>query len=426
MEIEERLAARTPTWDHEGLTLPPGTRIVHIGPHKTGTTAVQASLFAARKSLEQQGVYYASEGRHAMTAVLAGLQLPNAWGDDKEPPPRWKWDRLVSKVRATKADRVVISSEFFADGKPDAIKKVIDELDPSKVHVVVTLRPLAKIMPSQWQQWVQNQWTMPLDEWVQDLLKNPKGTAGKTFWRRHRHDELINRWAEIVGMDRVTAIALDEGDHEMVLRVFERLTGLETGTLQPVTMLSNRSMTLPEIEVIRAFNAAYKAEKLSRKVYTRVVRFGASALMEVRPPSPDEPRIELPESAREPVGAMARQIIDGIRASGVRVIGDLDGLTQVPESRGMPIGPVAVSPEVAASAAMGVLIAAGLARGSGRITAEVDAMEEGGTPLKAPPIVQEPAELLRLSSTQLQIVLIRRARAALVEKLGPLLFWRRR
>ncbi len=425
MEIEERLATQPPTWQQEDLLVPAGTRIVHIGPHKTGTTGLQAALFAARASLDRQGVYYASEGRHAMTAVLAGLQLPNAWADDKDPPPRWKWDRLLAKVRGTKADRVVISSEFFSDGKPDAIRKVIEELDPSKVQVVVTLRPLAKIMPSQWQQWVQNQWTMPLDEWVRSLLDKPDGTAGRTFWRRHRHDLLIKRWAEIVGADRVTAIALDDGDHDMVLRVFERLTGVQPGTLEPVTTLSNRSMTVPEIEVIRTFNVAYKAEKLSRKVYTRVIRFGATALMEHRPPNPDEPKIELPEWSREPVGAMARQVIEGIRDSGVRVIGDLEGLAQVPESRGMPDGPVAVSPEVAASAVMGVLLASGLARGTGEISIRAPELPDGVTPLQAPPVVQEPAELLRLSSTQLQIVLIRRARAAVVEKLRPLLFWRR-
>ena len=426
MDVEERLAAEPPAWEAQAATLPLGTRILHIGPHKTGTTAVQAALHDARAELERQGVLYASDYRHAMTAVLAGLELPNAWNDDKEPPPRWKWERLVGKVRSTKADRVIFSSEFFADGRPDGIRKIVDELDPSKVHVVVTLRPIAKIMPSQWQQWVQNQWTMPLEEWVQDLFSNPTGKAGAMFWRRHRHDQLIERWAAIVGTERVTAIALDESDHGMLYRVFERLLGLRTGTLQPVTTLSNRSMTLPEIEVIRAFNEMYKAEKLSRKVYARVIRFGASGLMETRRPAPDEPRIELPEAARDQVAAAAREVIAGIRASGVHVIGDLDALAQVPTSHGMPSGPVSVSPEIAASAAMGVLIGAGLARGSGPISRAVDALEDDGPSIAAPPVVQEPAELLRLSSSQLQVVLMRRARARLAQKLSPLLFWRRR
>jgi hypothetical protein len=426
-ELVDAPESRRPAWQDADILLPSGTRIVHIGPHKTGTSGLQAALFVARARLERQGVYYASEGRHAMTAVLAGMNLPNAWGDDKEPPPRWKWERLLRKVRDSKADRVVISSEFFSDGKPDAIRKVIDELDPTRVHVVVTLRPLAKIIPSQWQQWVQNQVATPLDGWIRELLDKPGGNAGTTFWRRHRHDRLIATWAEVVGTDRVTAVALDDGDHDMVLRVFERLTGLTEGTLAPVTSYTNRSMTLPEIEVIRAFNKAYKAENLSRKVYTRVVRFGATALMESRVPSPDEPRIELPAWSLEPIGKIQREIIEGIRSAGVRVVGDLDGLDYLPPARVDFGGPVTVSPEVAATAAMGVLIASGLARGTGK-TLEIEDVDEetAGPPLKAPPVVQEPAELLRLSSTQLQVVLIRRARAAVVEKIRPLLFWKKR
>jgi hypothetical protein len=415
--------------ERDDLLLPVGTRMVHIGPHKTGTTAVQSALFAARSEIQRQGVIYASEGRHAMTAVLAGLQLPDAWSEYRTPPPRWKWTRLLRKVTSAKADRVVMSSEFFADGEPDAIRRVVDELDPERIHVIVTLRPLARIVPSQWQQAIQNQLTTPLDQWVRDLLDKPEGAAGSFFWRRHRHDLLVQRWAQIVGTDRVTAIALDEGDPDMLLRVFERLTGLRAGTLQAAESITNRSMTLPEIELIRAFNIAYKAEKLPRRLYTRVIRFGAAALMEARPPLPDEPRLTLPGWSIEPIGAMARQIVEGIRQSGVRVIGDLEGLLAAPEPADETAVPAAVSPEVAASALMGVLVATGVARGSGRISVDAgEAADDDAAPgarVKTPSIVQEPAELFRLSSAQIAIVLVRRARAAVTSRIGRLAFWRR-
>lgn len=43
------------------LLLPPGTRLLHIGPHKTGTTALQVALSKARANLESQGVRYLGE-----------------------------------------------------------------------------------------------------------------------------------------------------------------------------------------------------------------------------------------------------------------------------------------------------------------------------------------------------------------------------
>jgi hypothetical protein len=402
------------------LALPDGSRIVHIGPHKTGTSALQGAFFAARAEAAAQGVYYASEGKHAMTAVLAALDLPSPWSAERKPPPRWKWTRLLGMIRGTSARRVLLSSEFFSDGKPEAARRVIDELDPERVQVVVTLRPLARILPSQWQQWVQNQFVKGFNEWVRELLETP--AKNEVFWRRHRHDELIARWAEIVGPDRMTVVALDDGDRDMVLRVFEGLTGLRTGTLESIDDLSNRSMTVPEIEAIRAFNVAYRAEQLPGPLYSRVMRFGAAPYMRRRRPDEDEPKIELPAWAVQPVAERAREILAGIAASGVRVIGDLDGLAKVSPPRAERPDPVTISPEVSASATMGVLLASGLARGTGSIlTDEAEGLAPGAELRPAPRPVQEPAELLRISTMQLAIVIVRRSRAALLDRLGRLL-----
>lgn len=124
------------------LVLPDGARIVHIGPPKTGTSALQGAFFAARAEAAAQGVLYASEGKHGMSAVLAAMDLPSPWSAARKPPPRWRWSRLLGLIKASSAPRVLLSSEFFADGKPDAIRRVIDELDPQRVQIVVTLRPL--------------------------------------------------------------------------------------------------------------------------------------------------------------------------------------------------------------------------------------------------------------------------------------------
>lgn len=409
--------------DLDDLLLPEGTRLLHIGPPKTGTTALQAAMYGARASMAAQGVYYASQhGRHAMSAVQAAIGLPSPWSAERKPPPRWKWLRLLAAVRRSRARRLVLSSEFFADATPEAAARVLDELDRRRVHVVVTLRPLARIIPSQWQQWVQSLTTTPFEEWVDGILNRPADGSGPLFWRRHRYDELIARWAAVVGPDRLTAVVLDERDRDMSLRVFERLTGLRPGTLAPVSDVSNRSMTLPEIEVIRAFNELYKAEKLPKPLYHRIMRFGAARYLEARTPPPDEPRIELPAWSRERVAAIAREMAAEIRASGVRVIGDVDSIAALPDpATPTPAtdGPVRVSREIAAAAAMGILVASGLTRGSGRTTRSEDELSgDREQPPRAPTPVVEPFELLRMSTLQLVVVTIRRIRAAVVDRIA--------
>ncbi len=116
---------------------------------------------------------------------------------------------------------------------------------------------------------------------------------------------------------------------------------------------------------MRAFNAAFKAEKLGRALHATVMRFGAAQEMKQRQPAPDEPRIETPQWALDRATEIAREIVAGIRASGVRVVGDLDSLAlpQVSRLEGDALPDVLVPPEIAARMAMGILVATGGARG---------------------------------------------------------------
>src|SRR3989304_5738516 len=65
------------TVDTEGLLLPEGTRLLHIGPHKTGTTTIQGAFHGARADLLSQGVRYA--GRSRQQAQAAHAVTGRAW-----------------------------------------------------------------------------------------------------------------------------------------------------------------------------------------------------------------------------------------------------------------------------------------------------------------------------------------------------------
>ena len=83
--------------------LPDGTRLVHIGPYKTGTTAIQAAFHLARKSALAQGVHYAGYGRQPMQAVMAGIGKPSPWAATRKPPNRAVWRQLVGEIRGSSA-----------------------------------------------------------------------------------------------------------------------------------------------------------------------------------------------------------------------------------------------------------------------------------------------------------------------------------
>jgi hypothetical protein len=396
----------TPQAPDGSLLVPEGTLLVHIGPHKTGTTSLQAALWRARPAMLEQGVRHLGSSRNPSNAVRSVTGQSSPYEVDT-PPPISHWRRLVKEASGAGEPRLVVSSEFFSWARPDAIRRILDDLGRDRVRIVVTLRPLGRIMPSMWQQNIQAGAAGTLDGWLKGLLLRPPDKPRAPFWTLHQHDELVARWADAVGVDRVTVVVVDDRDHAVVLRAFEGLLGLREGTLESHRDLTNRSLTLPEVEAVRAFNVAFKAENLDRGLHARIMRFGAAQQMKRREPRPDEPKVEMPAWALDHVDRISREIVAALRASGVRVLGDLDLLTErVPARPDDAPAEVQVPPEVAASMTMGVLISTGAAR---------TASKPGGRFQFA-----EPVELVRVPTYQVMGVLAMRVRKAVAARLHAL------
>ncbi|WP_344602121.1 hypothetical protein [Streptomyces glaucus] len=339
--------------------LPAGTRLLHIGPHKTGTTAVQGALFAARDRMPAYGVEFPAHSRHPMEAALAACARPAMMGDTV--PTGRHWKRLLDQVAATGERTSVVSSEFFADaGDGATVARIVGQLGGDRVHVLVTLRPLTRIMPSQWQQYVQNGLRMGYEEWLEHMLRKPpyeKPTP--TFWHRHRHDRLIERWARAVGPDRVTVVVVDDRDRDALMRTFEALLGLPGGLLQPVPDTANRSLTYAEAEMLRNLNREFRGNGLPDELYSALVRKGAVPhLKNTCAPSPQDARIGTPAWAVEAAAAIGARTAARIGGTGVRVVGDLGLLSLAPPPADPAPGRARLAPEAAARALYGALAAA--------------------------------------------------------------------
>lgn len=309
--------------------LPEGTRLLHIGPHKTGTTSLQNSIRANREEILAQGVYYgAPEGRLASNRIARSLlKLP--FKDPDEVVDYEEWEDQVARVRGSTATRVIVSGEEFSFCEQKEIRTLLRDLEKERVHVVVTVRPLAKVLPSQWQLDLRGSFTSgSFDEWLRWTLK-PQGLRRiamllgipHPFWFRHRHDELVNRWAAEVGTDRVTVVIGDDRDHRVLLRAFEALLDLKDGTLLPVDGKSNPSLSAEEIAIILRVQQILASRHLifAERVRSRQIQ---RRLLAQRPRTPNDSKIVIPAWAVDEVQAVSKKIYDGLLASGVRIIGD--------------------------------------------------------------------------------------------------------
>ncbi len=400
------------------LTVPDGTLLLHIGPHKTGTTSLQQAMYLARDAMLAQGVAQPGWAINPVSAVNAVIGRGSRSRGGRVPSIRL-WHRLVQDVNRTREPRMVISSETFADARPDAIRTIVADLGSSRLHVVVTLRPLARILPSQWQQQVQNGIIASYDHWLATVLDDRSDRPARTFWYRHRHDHLIKRWAEVVGRQQLTVVVLDDRDRGLLLRRFEQLLGLEEGSLPRPTGAANRSLSLSEAEAIRAFNRAFRERRLSEDLHAKVMTFGAARYMKQRPHDPSEPRIQTPQWALDRVAGITAVMVANIAAFGVRVVGDLTTLNRV-QSRTSDDDrrpATAIPPGTAARMSLGLVIVSGLARGPGD-----HGRGSGPVPDRPGSIssVREPTELGHVPTYVLAAAVAFRVRDALTRRIRAL------
>jgi hypothetical protein len=353
------------------LLLPPGTRLLHIGPHKTGTTALQIALGKNRDALLRQGVRYIWGGEHlnANLAALAVAKRPTRRFSSAKPVPIEHWTSLVEKANLAAAEeRLIISGEEFCSIDEATIKQVVQQLDPKRLHIVITLRPLEKILVSQWQQYVQGgSVTLPLSVWAESVLERDESierVAG--FWERHDHVALIKRWLKHVGNKNMTVIILNEQDRDHLFRSVERLTGLSSGAIVPDERLINRSLSHQEAEAIRSMYSLLRERDLGHlSDHVRFMISPSELIKRERRPLQVESKISLNGRYIARVREIGLELVKTLASSGVRTIGNVDGL--VPEEvnvESLATTETAQIPsELAGWTAYGVIVSSGISRG---------------------------------------------------------------
>lgn len=305
--------------------------MLHIGPHKTGTTTIQGALHNSRDALLEQGVRYAGQWQQAYWAARTIVGNPGAPGRRKPDPKIWR--RLVKEVTTSSQGRVIVSSEAFAGADDATAARIVADLGASRpVHVVITLRPLTKIVPSQWQQFVQNGLRKDYDTWLSDVFNDADDRSRTaTFWRRHDHGRLASRWMDAVGADNVTVIVVDGSDRDVLTRTFEQMAGLRPGSIVAPTASANRSLTVAEIELVRRVNLQIGDEAWAKEAYAKVMKDGVSDAMQIsRRPGPEEVAITTPRWALERAAAIGAESAKTIESLGVRIVGDIERIGDLP------------------------------------------------------------------------------------------------
>lgn len=341
---------------HAVAPVPAGTALLHIGPHKTGTTAMQHACHQARAELATQGVLYASRSRHDGDAARFAVGSKPRRG---EAAGRELWAHVSAALNDHRFARRIFISESLANADDAGAARVIDDLTGAeRVHVVVSARPLAQLIPSQYQQLVQRGvTTRRFRPWAEGVLGRRDDVKTRPFWHRHQLDEQVRRWGDLVGYDNVTVLVVGGADRRFLPESIERLLDVTPGTLADRKVAANRSLTAGEVELVRQWHVLGAAAGVSRAERHRMAGPVCDHL-KARDRGPDVPRLALPAWAVEEANRRSAVIADRIAETGVRVVGDLSALSAVPVPKKAPAPQAAtLDVGVAAQFALGLTLA---------------------------------------------------------------------
>jgi len=141
--------------------------ILHIGYNKTGTTAIQKSLYYNRKILEKNGICYPEKCRGKRKSPAHHALAESLLFRIKKPLPRfvntkiyskypfdYYWNILKTELQETKAPAVFISSEAFSRlrGNSAQIQFIHEQLKNHRIRILVYLRSQPEFLASAYNQ----------------------------------------------------------------------------------------------------------------------------------------------------------------------------------------------------------------------------------------------------------------------------------
>lgn len=311
--------------------LPEGTRLLHIGIPKTGTTNLQRSAAYRREQLLEHGVCYPGTSLNHREAVSALMDRSLGWKNSQSTPGLRVWKRIEEEVKQSPASRALVSHEFACESDDEQARRFVEALGPN-AHVVITLRGFADLLGSSWQQYVKAGYLKPYRVWLQQILGDrSKLNTTPTFYQRNDQAAIVQRWVRVAGVDNVTVVIADKRNPDQLINAFEDLLDVPRGLLTALPAggyAANRSLSMPEAELVRRINRIFREQDMTWDRYSDLMRHGLIArLQENRRPGPDEPLLTLPAWAAKKALAKAKTYADAVEASGCRVIGDLSALT---------------------------------------------------------------------------------------------------
>ena len=240
------------------------TLYLHIGAHKTGTTALQHFLSANREILKNQGYLYPGNdyAHHDMAHEFSSLSLPEI-RKNRNCATR----RFFNEINSSHFDTIIMSSEDFENMSPE-IPFLKEFLSPDfHVKIIYYVRRQDDKLESTYSEYVKSpvkRYDKPISVFIKEKTgqvpddpEKPEKNRGKP--RHSDYYSILMPWCEAFGRNNIIVRCYEKEQlPEGIYHDFLDAVGLvlNTGYWIPKTRF-NESLNIDLLEMIRLCNARF-------------------------------------------------------------------------------------------------------------------------------------------------------------------------
>jgi len=296
---------------------------LHIGFMKTGTSYLQSVFWNSLDALHAQGLDLVPQtpvASHHLALDVTGRYRP---GED--PPAVGRAvERLPALLSASTTPRALVTSEELARADDQQIARLLAACGTHEVHVVLTVRDLARQIPSSWQQRLRMGSSEPYDDFLARLRETEGSGDEPGPWRQKDVVAALERWGRHVPRERIHVVTVPPsgGEPEELLRRFCSVLGVDPAPLRTDTTRPNESLGHVGAELLRQVNSRIDDGLKTRRLWGDVGK-RYFALTVIGPGSGH--KIKVPEEHAEWCRAVSKSYADHLR-SGYDVVGDPEDL----------------------------------------------------------------------------------------------------
>jgi len=302
---------------------------VHVGLPKTGTTYLQSILWRSRDELASQGIALVPHDDGTPRSVRLMLATRDRLREGVDPLGRRQvFEHLRAQLEETSTPNVLISQEQLSAATAKQTERLFRHLAGFEIHLVVTTRSLARVVPSAWQERVKTRSVWEFGDFAAAVARRDEEVAD--FWRHHDLLDVLRRWGSTLPPERVHVVTVPPpgSGPELLLERFCSVLGVDPARFARERPHGNTSLGLVQAELLRRVNLALGDRLPSpREGYSRAAKsWLAPRVLSRQKGAPPAMPLDLEPVCR----ATAQEWADGVLAAGYDVVGDLAELLPDP------------------------------------------------------------------------------------------------